>query len=176
MKRIVPLTFIILFLFTSCSTNVPCPNQFITPAFIGFTLTDLDTVIVRKYQKNDNFSYLLDTSIVISDTNFLKSLSSNDTTILLLNGIYLDGKYLFTDHDWQIFIPARNMIVSLSNFDSPQTDKKCTFGGDLCPTCWNSINSFLQNGQQVTPQYDSIKYYAGSVRAAFTGYLTYVHR
>ena len=168
MRILILIVFIGTVLITSCNRTVPCSNQFVTPAFIGFNPSDLDTLIVREYKKDDNFSNLLDTAIIITDTAILKSSSSNDTTVVLLNQISGEEKYIFPDHDWQVYIPAQNITVSMSNFVSSQTDEKCVLGGDLCPTCWNPINSFLQNGQQIIPQYSTIKYY-GSL------YLTYIH-
>ncbi len=168
MKNVV-LVLISIIVLTSCDRTVPCANQFVTPAFIGFNLSDLDTVIIREYEKGNNFSHLLDTAVIISDSNILASRSSNDTTIVLLNYISGEEKYILPDHDWQIYIPAQNMIVSMSNFISPQTDERCVLGGDLCPSCLNTIDSFLQNGQQVIPQYSTINYYG-------SGLLTYIHR
>ena len=170
MKQIGLIVFISILALTSCNRTVPCSNQYITPAFVGFILSDLDTLVVRKYKKDDNFNTLLDTALIISNSNVLSSGSSNDTTIVLLNYISGEEKYIFPDHDWQIYIPAKNMVVSISKFISPQTDQKCVLGGDLCPSCSNPINSFIQNGQQVIPQYGKIPYSGGAY------YLTYIHR
>ncbi len=168
MKKNILIIFISAILITGCDRTFPCYNQFVTPAFIGFKLSDLDTVIVREYEKGNNFSHLLDTAIIISDTTFLKSATSNDTTIILLNHISGEEKEIFPDHDWQIYIPAQNLVVSMSNFASPQKTKKCLIGGDLCPGCSNPIDSFLQNGQKIIPQYGTIKYYGNY-------YVTYIH-
>ncbi|HVY76694.1 MAG TPA: hypothetical protein VG890_17820 [Puia sp.] len=171
MKGPVQAVFMGIILLAGCGRTVPCRNQFVTPAFIGFKLSDLDTLVVREYKKDDNFLTLLDTALIISDSNILSKGSSNDTTIVLLNDIVAgEGKYIFPDHDWQIYIPAQNITVAMSKFVSPQNDQKCVLGGDLCPTCSNSIDSFLQNGQQVIPQYGKISFTGGNF------YLTYIHR
>ena len=110
MKQIGLIVFISILALTSCNRTVPCSNQYITPAFVGFILSDLDTLVVRKYKKDDNFNTLLDTALIISNSNVLSSGSSNDTTIVLLNYISGEEKYIFPDHDWQIYIPAKNMV------------------------------------------------------------------
>jgi hypothetical protein len=170
MKKIGLIILISAIVFTSCSRTVPCSNQYVTPAFVGFKFSELDTLIIRKYKKDDNYLTLLDTVLITTDSTILSKGSSNDTTIVLLNHISGEEKYIFPDNDWEIYIPARNMLVSMSNFVSPQTDHKCTLGGDLCPGCLNPINSFLQNGQNVMPQYSKIPYTGGDF------YMTYIHR
>lgn len=170
MKKIGLIIFISFIVITGCRRTVLCLNQYITPAFVGFKLSELDTLVIREYKKDDNFLSLLDSALIITDSATLLAGSSNDTTIVLLNFISGEEKYIFPDHDWQIYIPSQNIVVSMSNFVSPQTDQKCTLGGDLCPTCSNPINSFLQNGQQVIPQYGKIPYTGGDF------YLTYIHR
>ena len=170
MKKFILIVFISITALTNCTRTVPCGNLFITPAFVGFKLSDLDTLIIREYKKDDNFLTLIDTALIISDSNILSKGSSNDTTIVLLNHISGREKYIFPDHDWQIYIPAQNLVVSMSNFVSRQTDEKCVLGGDLCPACANPINSFFQNGQQVIPQTGEVPYIGGDF------YLTDIHR
>jgi hypothetical protein len=170
MKKIGLIISISVLGITGCRRTVPCLNQYITPVFVGFKLSDLETLVIREYKKDENFLTLLDTALFITDSTRLSAGSSNDTTIVLLNFISGEEKYIFPDHDWQIYIPSQNMTVSMSNFVSPQLDQKCTLGGDLCPACSNPINSFLQNGQEVLPQYGKIPYTGGDF------YLTYIHR
>jgi hypothetical protein len=170
MKKFILTAFTGIIILASCTRTVPCGNLFVTPAFVGFKLSDLDTLVIREYKKDDGFITPLDTALIVSDSDILSKGSSNDTTVILLNYISGREKYIFPDHDWQIYIPAQNMVVSMSDFDSPQKDKKCFLGGDLCPACSNPINSFLQDGQRVIPQLGKIPYTGGDY------YLAYIHR
>ena len=157
--------------FTSCKRTVPCLNQFVTPAFVGFNFSDLDTLVIREYKKDDHFLTLIDTALFISDNRVLSEGSSNDTTIILLNSISGEEKYIFPDHDWQIYIPSQNRVVSISNFDCPQNEETYTFTiSDLQPECTNPINSFLQDGQPVIPPFSKIPYAGGDF------YMAYIHR
>lgn len=171
MKKLILIICISIIALISCSRTVPCSNQDVKLAFIGFKMSEIDTIILRQYEKGSSFSNLLDTSIEAIDTNYVKSsFSSHDTTFIALN--FADRKNyheLFPDRDWQIFIPALNMITSISDVVSPQSHIKCVLGGDLCGGCINPINSFTQNGQPVIPQY-------GSILGVGAGYLTYIHR
>ncbi|NOT93703.1 hypothetical protein [Ferruginibacter sp.] len=165
MLKIILPVFAGMFLVTSCNTSVPCANQYITPAFIGFKLSDLDSITVRRFKKDGAFLQLIDTATISLDTNFLKSTSTNDTTFVKLNSISGQEKYVFPDHDWQIYIPAKNMTFSISNIISPQTESSCF----KC-SCWNPINSFVQNSQTLIPQLRKIPSLGGDF------YITYIRR
>ena len=165
MKKYILIAIVSIIILTSCNRTITCSNQFITPAFIGFNLSDLDSIIVRQYKKDGSFLQLIDSTLIKSDTTFLKSTSSNDTTFVLLNQISGQEKYIFPDHDWQIYIPAKNMTFSISNIISPQTEYSCF----KC-SCWNPINSFIQNTQTFIPKINKIPHLGGNF------YLTYIHR
>ncbi len=166
-KRLLLLFSIIVIVITSCKRSLPCFNDFITPVFVGFKWTDLDTIVVRQYKKGDAFQSLIDTVLIISDSNVLSNPSSNDTTAIPFNKVCCDYKYLKSDSDWEIYLPALNRVVKISNIISPQKYKECIFGGDLCPDCKNPIDSFLQDGQQVIPQISTLGGY---------NYFAYINR
>lgn len=151
--------------FTNCNRTIPCKDRYITPAFIGFAITDLDSVIIRQFKKEGNFQKLIDTAILSSDTSYLRLTSSNDTTYVLLNHIIGQEKYLFPDHDWQIFIPSKNLTYSISAIVSPKTESPCF----KC-SCWNPISSFTQNSQTIIPKLNTIPHTGGDF------YITYIHR
>jgi hypothetical protein len=165
MKKIIAIGFLSIVVLTNCNRTITCSNQYITPAFIGFNLSDLDSIIVRQFKKDGNFLQLIDTTLITSDTTFLKSTSSNDTIFVMLNQISGQEKYIFPDHDWQIYIPAKNMTFSISNIISPQTEYSCF----KC-NCWNPINSFVQNTETFIPEFKKIPNFGGDF------YLTYIHR
>ncbi len=147
----------------SCRT-ILCSNQFITPVFIGFSASDMDTLVIRKYQKNDNFLHLMDTILVVNDPPVADYFMSKDTTFVVPNVLSGEEKYLMPGYDWQIYIPSKKRMVSLSAIISPQKEYRCF--GDHCG-CINPITSFLQDGQLSVPQIDPIQNYGG-------GYVTYI--
>ena len=165
MKGLALIAFICVVISTGCNRTITCSNPYITPAFIGFNLSDLDSIIVRQYKKDGNFLELIDTTLITLDTTFLKSTSAGDTTFALLNHISGQEKHIFPDHDWQIYIPSAKMTFSISNIISPQTENSCF----KC-TCWNPINSFVQNAQTLIPQIRKIPNMGGDF------YLTFIHR
>jgi len=165
MLKLISILLAGMFFATSCNRSVPCSNQYITPAFIGFKLSDLDSITVRRFKKDGAFLQLIDTATISLDTNFLKSTSANDTNFVKLNIISGQEKYIFPDHDWQIYIPANNITFSISNIISPQTGSSCF----KC-SCWNPINSFVQNSQTLIPELRKIPSLGGDF------YITYLRR
>ena len=127
--------------------SVPCHNQNLTPVFIGFSVSDIDTLIFREYQKSENFQHLLDTFVITTTTRNAHYVSSHDSTIVLLDVIGGEKKkILIPDYDWQVSIPSIQRTDLIQEMVSPQSDNDCW----KC-TCWNPINSFKQNGKQIIP-------------------------
>jgi hypothetical protein len=83
-----------------------------------------------------------------------------------MNVISGEYKYLLPGDDWQIYLPAKNVTVSVSNIASPQMHYKC-FGDDC--GCVNRIDSFMQNGNEEIPQSINIPYFG-------TGPVMYIHQ
>jgi hypothetical protein len=165
MKVLSLLLFAVIILFASCNRTVSCTNQYITPAFIGFSIADIDTLIIREFKKGNNFLQPIDTVLITNDPHSASYSTSNDTTIVILNVTPGQSKYILPDHDWQIFIPAKNKTIAISNIISPQTEYSCF----KC-VCTNPINSFIQNGQTIIPQTKRIPNFGSD------GYFTYIYR
>ena len=144
-KRVIG-AYLTVFLLTTCN-NIPCNNQDIAPIFIGFSVSDIDTLIIREYQKSDNFQHLLDTALIKNDLRIGWYVSSHDTTIVVLDIIGGERKkYLIPDYGWQIYIPSLQRTDSIQDIVSPQVGSHCY----KC-RCWNPINSFKHNGILVVP-------------------------
>jgi hypothetical protein len=163
LNKILTIGFLSIAFLSSCKRTRPCSNAYITPVFVGFEISDLDTIIVREYNKGDNFQQILDTALIPYDPNVLSFYTSNDTTTVNLNFISGEAKYIVPDYDWQIYIPAQNLTISISNIIS-QTVFSCFKCG-----CLNPINSFVQNGQVTIPQVKPIPNFG-------SGYVTYIQR
>ena len=138
MNRII----IFLLIATLPSCKYPCNKGFINPAFVGFSPGDINTFILRAYKPNENYLHLLDT-IIVQNVDPTIYTTSNDTTIVYINANI--DQLVVPGFDWQIYIPAKNRTVMISNIVSNPTE-----GGHQCR---NPINSFMQDGQVITPIY-----------------------
>jgi hypothetical protein len=141
MKNIIFL-FIIALLMNGCKKEVQCINYNIDAAFIGFQKSDLDTIILRKYAPDNNFSQLIDSFILINDTS---QLQRNDTIRIAMRRAGASVLMGF-GNDWQIFIPSKNRVVSVSHIVAEQNSIKCGFSIDphACD-CFNKISSLKQD-------------------------------
>ena len=121
MKYILRTLIIIIVALYSCKEG-PCKISDITPVFVGFTPSDLDTIILRKFDKGYNYTHLIDTTIFVKNQDTSRYNNYADTTLVILNK-YSDNNYtyLISTFNWQIILPAKKLTIFISNIESPQT-------------------------------------------------------
>ncbi|MDQ6763785.1 MAG: hypothetical protein M3015_14315 [Bacteroidota bacterium] len=159
MKNILFLLILTIGIY-GCSREVPCNDTDIELGFIGFDKSELDTLIIRKYMANDNYQHLVDTLIYPSDTSGLNQ--SHDT--IRIRPAYDLIKY---GNDWQIFIPAKNKTILISDIKSEQKEIKChfTFTKSNC-YCINPIYSVKLDNTLID---------LSGVNTALQPYYIYIH-
>lgn len=74
----------------------------------------MDTLIVRQFEPDDNFLHLIDTTLFTNDPKVAFYYTSHDTTIVVLNILSGEEKYIIPNYDWQIYIPAKNKTILIS--------------------------------------------------------------
>ena len=160
--KIMILPVLLVFVFASCTKEYDCTDLQIQPAFIAFSPTDLDTFVLRKYKPADNYQNLIDTFIVNYGYNANFQVS-NDTTKVFIT----DGKNgIKAGFDWQIFIPARNKTVFISEIMSEKKTGKRGYGIfslDPAPGCTNEIFSVKMDNQVISFS-----------NSGFTGYYLFI--
>ncbi len=72
------LIILLSIIFSSCAKCL-CIDQDLDPNFIGFEVSEVDTVIIRKYAKNNNFNNLIDRAVFDEKTSF--KIQKNSDTI-----------------------------------------------------------------------------------------------
>jgi hypothetical protein len=162
------LLFIITLSFFSCHPSPNCQKNQINPVFIGYTLSDIDTVIFRKYTLNSNFTQLLDTLLL--DTTYAHSYAyrytvTHDSTILSLV-VDTPQSAIVAGYDWKIFVPAKNQTIFISGIENGAHT-----GAAVCS---DPIASFLQDGRQVI----SPEYFGHNITGDswwLNGYRAYIH-
>lgn len=138
-------------LFASCGREreIDCGDPKIKTAFIAYASSDIDTFIIRKFKAADNYQTLLDTFRVTYGWSGVYA-ASNDTTTVSINDDKHDIKAGF---DWQVFIPATNKTVFISDIVSDKKTGKCRpgigiFGKRDC-SCYNRVYSAKINNQGI---------------------------
>lgn len=142
MSRAILLLLLAFIYLAGCRQQHPCVKNSINPAFVNFSLSEIDTFVLRAYQPNDNYQHLVDTLLV---TNRYTSIytATHDTTIVYINDSDPDH-WISSGLDWQVYIPATNTTVAVSGITETPVDGP----GRIC---YNPVTSFKQDGQLVVP-------------------------
>jgi hypothetical protein len=144
--RYIIATLLFTISIVSCTKEYDCENLQIQPAFINYLPSDIDTFFLRRFKASDNYQTLIDTFVVKYGSNGLYQ-TSNDTTSVLVT----DGKNgIKAGFDWQLFIPAKNKTVLISDIISEKKTGKRGYGIfslDPGPGCTNDIFSAKVNNQ-----------------------------
>lgn len=83
----------------SCSKTITCMDPPIGLAFISFPLSDIDTLVIKKFSPGSNFQHVIDSISFFSNVTG-STVSWNDTTRISLNNqigkwnLVLIGKFL----------------------------------------------------------------------------------
>ena len=136
------LTIIVCALISACG-EYPCGKASSYIALLSFTPAESDTIIVRRFNKGNNFLNLKDTIIIDkSNTNF----QQNGDTILVLGGGFNGNSIITSDYDFEIYLPPLNKTYTISEITEPQQYRKNSTRKDYCI---NAITSYKLNGQLV---------------------------
>ena len=134
--------------FTSCTKEYDCIDLQIQPAFINYLPADIDTFVLRKFKPSDNYQTLIDTFVVNYGYYGLYQTSSDTTSVLVA-----DGKNgIKAGFDWQLYIPATNKTVLISDIISEKKTGKRGHGifrMDPGPSCTNAIFTAKVNNQLI---------------------------
>ena len=143
--RFTTAIILLVILLTSCTKEYDCVDTSISPAFVGYSISDIDTFVTRKFIIGDNFQTLIDTLIIV---NFGSGyfLTSGDTTVVYFSNIK-------AGFDWQLYIPAKNKTVSITNIESEKRKGKRGYGifsMDPGADCINNIFSAKIDNQKIS--------------------------
>ena len=110
----------------SCHNCICIPSDGLRLATITFDSTEIDTMIVRKFQKGSNFSQQIDT--VQWDRSKVNFSKHNDTFQM---ASWIGSLRLNSQFDYQVFIPANNRVFTVSEINEPQRTDDCS-GKVMC--------------------------------------------
>lgn len=150
-KRVLPAMALATVLFLSCGREygISCSDPQIRTAFVNYPGSDIDTFILRKFKAADNYQTLVDSFKVTMGGSGVYSVSGDTTTVYIADGIH----GLRAGFDWQLFIPAANKTISISDIISEKKTGTCRSGifSTDKPGCYcaNQVFSAKNNNQPV---------------------------
>lgn len=135
------LSITILFSINSCCTAVYClgADDLNEIRFYGFTHEEVDTIVIRKFNKNSNFKIALDSSTAYS----IEVHSGTELKIVSI----ADHNKLSVDFDYKVELPGTGKTFTFSDFVSKK--ERCN-SGFMCNDFYNSLESYKLNGQVTT--------------------------
>ena len=141
MKKILIIfsIFFALTFFNSC-TEYACTSGELIIGLKGFSDSEADTIIIRRFIKNT--TSLKDTSLV-NHIGFRRNFDTLE--IVAMPGIIFPT----TEFDYEFYFPESGKLFKISNIIEEQRSIKKKLGGTK-EGCINNITSYTLNGQDVT--------------------------
>ena len=137
-----------------CSKEYDCDEPQLQAAFIGFTIAEIDTIILKKFKPGNNFQTLIETDTVLfaNKYNSLYTFFGDTTSVFVKDPL----KCIKAGFDWQVLIPATNKTISISSIlDEKKTGKRNwgIFSMDPGPNCLNRVYSAIVDNQSLNFSY-----------------------
>lgn len=104
MKGILFLSLVLIFIMQACCTKKFCESGLYEVTLVGFERSELDTIIMRSYEKNSNFTSMIDSSIVYA--------SQSDSITWML---YPSGQ-LDINRDYEFRFSGLLQVYTLTDF------------------------------------------------------------
>lgn len=113
-------------IFSSCHNCICAPSDGLKLATITFDSTEIDTLIIRKFQKGSNFTSLIDS--LQWDRTIVLFTKFNDTFQM---GTWRGDIQLKSQYDYQVYVPATNRTFKITEMNEPQRTGDCS-GKIMC--------------------------------------------
>jgi hypothetical protein len=110
----------------SCQNCICVPSEGLRLGLVSFDSTDVDTIVIRKFEKGNGFSHLIDT--LQWDRDNVVFMHQKDTFEV---GIRVGDILLKSNYDYKVFIPAINRTFAISELNEPKQVGDCS-GKVMC--------------------------------------------
>jgi hypothetical protein len=140
--------FLLVVLLSGCSTQFDCEDTPVAAIFVGYSKADIDTLVLRKFQAGNNFQQLLDTLIVTNGNNTYYQIPGDTITVV-------SSRWVKVGYDWQLYIPAKNKTILLTDIVSEKETGKCgrmPVSNKKDCICYNKVFSMKMDGQAINFQ------------------------
>ena len=131
---------------SGCNKNCRCPEEGINFGFVSYADSEIDTIIITRYQKGRNFSDPVD-SFALNAAVSTRS-RSGDTTFITVQTVF---HRLADRYDVRVFNPFDGSTTLISDIELDVQPADCgnMFGRDP-EQCTSPITGFRKNGVPTT--------------------------
>lgn len=124
------------FFFFACN-QCDCIDENLRPNFIAFAPAEVDTIVIKRYAKDNRFAAVIDTSL-ITNPDYVMQQRGDTITFPIRTGDFT----LNPNFDYVIQLPAASRSFQISEIDNEQIRDDCS--GKV--QCINPIRSLKING------------------------------
>ncbi len=136
-----------IMLFVSCRRDEPCTEAWAMIYYVSFPENHTDSIILKKYAKDNNFDSLISTTVISKSNSIYKN--PNDT--LSISDSTTGADYtLDIAHDYEVYMPNSNQLFKISGITQQQTSIRVGLSLDK-RGCVNPIISYTLNGKLINP-------------------------
>jgi hypothetical protein len=145
-------TKIYLLVFTLCfiSCQTPCVKGELKYKLIGFTDSEAETIILKRFKKN---SSIVKDSSVFNPNNPIRFERFADTLLMVA---FTNNALLYSENDYQLIFPAAGKPVTITEIEEEQQYMIKSIFRPTKEGCSNSINSCKIDGQISKPVFPGL--------------------
>lgn len=142
LKDLIISILLISLILLGCGKQKPCNSDTPNLLFIGYDSSEIDTLIISKFERNSKFLIKKDSALISNSFNNYKIMG--DSTQIFIG----PTRGLITrEFDWTITISQTKEIIEITNIATENKNQRC--GGILsldCFPCYSAIKAFSVNG------------------------------
>lgn len=145
--RVVLIILILATLISSCGKKCLCEPEQVIPTFVSYNQSEVDTILVKRFQKGTHFTEAYDEFLLHSGNAVISVVG--DTTFFIPEQIVFR---LQNRWDVQLVNPFDGKTVAIADIEIEQRETHCggIFSMDPQP-CISPITGFKKDGVAVTP-------------------------
>jgi hypothetical protein len=134
----IPLILTLTVASFSCS-DYSCTKASLIFGLTGFSDTEADTIIIRRFEKNDNIN--------VKDSFLIDHISFNRNNDTLKMGAFPSTATLESDFNYELFFPETGKLIRITDIQEEQLEKKRGLFNSSKVGCENRITSYKKDGQ-----------------------------
>lgn len=144
MKTILPLFLIATLAFSSCSESTLPKGELLT-GFVNYIPSEVDTIIVKRYQKNSNFATSIDSALLVAGLS--TRIIHGDTTLISYHDVLFRIR---DDYDYEIINPFDQHSMRISDVQYKYVTWKRGLFGQKEDNAYSPVANYLRDGVRVT--------------------------